>query len=267
MLRAFFIFATVTEATMKPKYDTDWLVNKYENGTRLKYIYFWGNTQHGAEVTKTCFSQWYNSPFIVNGITYNTAEHWMMAKKATLFNNNDLAEKIILCTKPAEAKELGRQVRGFNTQVWDDNKYNIVLTGSIHKFNQNPDLGNFLLNTDNRILVEASPMDCIWGIGMAHDNKDIENLYLWKGQNLLGFALMEARDFLRQHGFFTEVTGLEAPWDKYPGISGYDLFWRMGKGEVYIDTFSKHFDALTDKDKAIYQLYNPEPEDWKDSFY
>lgn len=121
----------------------------------------------------------------------------MMAQKALLFNDQKMFEKIIACNKPAEAKELGRYVTGFDEQVWNESKYEIVKNGNIHKFNQNAALLNYLLNTGDRVLVEASPVDRIWGIGLAQDDEDITNIYTWRGENLLGFALMEVRDFLR----------------------------------------------------------------------
>lgn len=163
-----------------------------------KYVFFWGHQPSKDEtITKTCFSQWWISPFVVEGITYKTAEHWMMAKKAELFNDQEILEKIIQANSPAEAKKLGREVRNYVDSVWLENRYEIVKQGNFHKFNQNPDLKEFLINTKERILVEASPVDSIWGIGMATDHKDINNPEKWRGLNLLGFALMEVRDELK----------------------------------------------------------------------
>jgi ribA/ribD-fused uncharacterized protein len=163
-----------------------------------KFIFFWGHqsTKDGT-ISKTCFSQWWLSSFVVDGIAYKTAEHWMMAKKAELFNDNVVLEKIIQANSPAEAKKLGREVKNYVDAVWLENRYEIVKQGSFHKFNQNSDLREFLINTEDRILVEASPVDAIWGIGMASDHKDIHNPEKWQGLNLLGFALMEVRDELK----------------------------------------------------------------------
>ena len=182
-----------------PIYTIQWLKSKLDIGETVKYIFFWGHTNNsGSTVDKSCFSQWYESPFMVDNITYKTAEHWMMAHKARLFNNEDIFQKIINCTKPGEAKELGRQVTGYDEEIWNEKKFDIVKAGNIYKFHQNPLLADFLLKTGDRVLVEASPVDMIWGIGLAQDDKDVENVDAWKGQNLLGFALMEARDFLRE---------------------------------------------------------------------
>lgn len=253
---------------MQKRYDITWLIDKFESGDTLKYIYFWGNTEKDAiTVSKTCLSQWYEAPFTVNNIRYNTSEHWMMANKALLFNDRITFDRIIKSTKPGEAKELGRQVSGFNDELWREKRFDIVKLGNIHKFNQNSLLGVFLLNTGNRVLVEASPVDKIWGIGMAEDNPDIDNIYAWQGENLLGFVLMEVRDDLRTNGFFEPVANsLIAPWNKYPDIEYQDMFWRMGEGEEYIMQFSNFFNALSERDKMIYQLYNPEPISWTE-FY
>lgn len=187
---------------MKSKYNLSWLENAFENEIPLKYLYFWGHSKSkNQSVTKSCFSQWYKSPFTVNGVTYLTTEHWMMAQKALLFKNHDIYEQIIACKTPAEAKKLGRKVTGFNEDTWKEYRYDIVVTGNLHKFSQNKELETYLLNTNNRILVEASPVDPIWGIGLAQDSKNINNIYAWRGLNLLGFALMEVRDMLSEKDF------------------------------------------------------------------
>jgi ribA/ribD-fused uncharacterized protein len=91
---------------------------------------------------------------------------------------------------------LGRSVVGFDEQLWQQHRYEIVLTGNIAKFAQNKELCTFLLNSKNRILVEASPVDSIWGIGLAADDPLAMNPAMWHGLNLLGFALMEVRSLL-----------------------------------------------------------------------
>jgi ribA/ribD-fused uncharacterized protein len=177
------------------KYSLEKLVT---SNSENKYVFFWGHqSSKDGTITKTCFSQWWISPFEVEGITYKTAEHWMMAKKAELFNDNVVLEKIIQANSPAEAKKLGREVKNYVDSVWLANRYEIVKQGSFHKFNQNSDLREFLISTKERILVEASPVDAIWGVGMASDHKDIHNPEKWQGLNLLGFALMEVRDELK----------------------------------------------------------------------
>lgn len=186
---------------MTPHYNLPWLLQKYDANEPLKYVFFWGHTpKHGETVDKACFSQWYESPFTVEGITYPGTEHWMMAHKALLFNDHEVYEKIIRTSKAAEAKKLGRQIRGFEEPIWNEHRFEIVKQGNIHKFGQHPALGEFLLNTGHRVLVEASPVDAIWGIGLPQDTPQIENPHTWRGLNLLGFALMATRDALRENG-------------------------------------------------------------------
>ena len=168
------------------------------SGNKVKYVYFWGHQNTRSEVSKTCFSQWYESKFIDCGVTYMTAEHYMMAEKAKLFNDNDTYEKIIRASNPGKAKALGREIKGFYESEWEKCRFGIVVKGNMLKFGQNPDLKEYLINTGDRVLVEASPVDRIWGIGLEVDNQKIENPNLWRGLNLLGFALMEVRDVLQQ---------------------------------------------------------------------
>ena len=163
-----------------------------------KFLFFWGHQPNeDGSISKTCFSQWWLSSFEVDNVTYKTAEHWMMAKKAELFKDHAVLEKILQAKSPAEAKKLGRHVMNYHENLWLAARFEIVKEGNNHKFSQNPELKTFLLNTKNRVLVEASPVDAIWGIGMAGDHKDVMNPEKWRGLNLLGFALMEVRDELR----------------------------------------------------------------------
>jgi ribA/ribD-fused uncharacterized protein len=180
-------------------YNLKWLKDKFDKGEVIKYIFFWGHTSSDNQpVGKHVFSQWFYSPFTVDNVEYRTSEHWMMASKAKLFGDKRIYERIITTDKPGEVKELGRQIKNFDQMTWDQKKYEIVTTGNIHKFNQNSSLNDYLLTTGDRILVEASPVDTIWGIGLTHDAKNIENPYTWRGLNLLGFSLMETRDFLQR---------------------------------------------------------------------
>jgi ribA/ribD-fused uncharacterized protein len=167
-------------------------------GKPVKYLLFWGHQKsRDGSVTKSCFSQWWESEFIDEGINYKTAEHFMMAEKAKLFDNVEVYQKIIECKSPAAAKKLGRQVKGFSQEIWRKHRFEIVKKANHLKFSQNPELKDFLLKTKKRVLVEASPVDKIWGIGLASDHNDAQNPKKWKGENLLGFALMEVRDQLQ----------------------------------------------------------------------
>lgn len=180
------------------KYNLEFILQQYQKKSRLKYVFFWGDTERGNEVTKACLSQWYPSIFTVNGNVYKTAEQYMMAQKALLFHDRAIYEEIMVAKHPRQCKALGQKVQHFSQKVWDENKFRIVVDGNMAKFSQNPALKEFLLLTGERVLVEASPYDKIWGIGMTEDNEKVNNPSEWKGLNLLGFALMEVRDRLRE---------------------------------------------------------------------
>lgn len=115
-----------------------------------------------------------------------------------MFGDNEMLESILTAKHPKEMKAYGRAVRNFDKDTWDKECYGIVKRAGLAKFSQNPELGDYLKSTKNRILVEASPRDRIWGIGMGQSNPDAENPMKWRGRNLLGFALTEARDELMQ---------------------------------------------------------------------
>ncbi|MDR2225988.1 MAG: NADAR family protein [Providencia sp.] len=169
------------------------LCKQYRSGKKFKYIFFWGHQTKQHQVTKSCFSQWYPAPFVVDGHRFASAEHFMMEKKARLFGDFEILDKIIHAPNPGAAKAFGREVRGFKQDIWDDNRFEIVVAANMAKFSQNESLKAFLLSTNERVLVEASPVDKIWGIGLAEEAENIENPLTWKGLNLLGFALMEVR--------------------------------------------------------------------------
>jgi ribA/ribD-fused uncharacterized protein len=253
---------------MKQHYDKNWLIEKFENGEDIKFIYFWGHTnKYKEKVGKFCFSQWFESPFQIDDIIYKTSEHWMMAQKALLFNDKAVHERILNSKKPGEAKELGRQVDGFNEEIWNEKRFEIVKFGNIHKFNQNWDFGEYLLGTENRVLVEASPVDAIWGIGLSVESEYINNIYAWRGLNLLGFALMEVRDILREVGHFKPLdNSLLPPWKKFSNVDSQDMFWRMGKGEEYLMQFCKFYQGLPEREKVIFKLTNPAPSAWENVY-
>lgn len=252
----------------RTRYNINWLTESFESGDALKFIYFWGHSDKNKEqIGKFCFSQWFESTFTVGNVTYKTAEHWMMAHKALLFEDYKTYEKIIRCEKPGEAKELGREVLYYDDNLWNERKFDIVKLGNIHKFNQHPPLADYLLQTGNRVLVEASPVDTIWGIGLSQDSEYIDNIYAWRGQNLLGFVLMEVRDFLKGFGRFSDLEhAIQARWLKFPNLDSYDMFWRTGKGDEYLFTFHQFYSKLTEREQKIYQLTNPPPHNWR-QFY
>lgn len=162
-------------------------------------IYFWGHIPEPKKMTAACFSQWYDCNFEVDGIPYHTTEQYMMASKARLFGDDAVFQEIMAAYHPHDYKKLGRKVRNFEPTLWDARKYNIVVEGNIAKFCQNPELKEFLLSTGEAIIVEASPYDKIWGIGMDKDQAMKASVNQWQGENLLGCALMEVRDWINEH--------------------------------------------------------------------
>lgn len=144
-----------------------------------KYVLFWSGI----------YSQWYSAKMTINGETYNTCEQYMMHQKALLFEDEEVANAIMRETNPREQKALGRKVRNFDDQKWKQNCMRFVYEANMAKFTQNPELKSSLLSTGDRILVEASPKDFIWGIGMHYDDEGVDNPANWKGTNLLGQVL------------------------------------------------------------------------------
>ena len=173
------------------------LIDRINHGDRFKYIFFWGHQPNSdGSIGKSCFSQWYEASFELEGCKYLTAEHYMMAEKARLFEDKKILAEILQAKHPGEAKKLGRLVKGFQQEIWLEHRFEIVVRGNLGKFGQNEALKEFLLNTGDRVIVEASPRDRIWGIGLGQNNPQAEDPYQWRGLNLLGFALMEARSLL-----------------------------------------------------------------------
>ena len=174
------------------------LLTAIDQGFQPDYLFFWGHrARRGDRVEKQCLSQWFPSPFTVESIDYPTAEHYMMAEKARLFGDCVACERILSAPHPRDAKKLGREVQGFDNRVWVQHRLEIVVRGNEAKFRQNEALRRFLLDTGQQVLVEASPVDRIWGIGLAEDNPKATNPAEWSGINLLGFALMEVRRQLK----------------------------------------------------------------------
>jgi len=178
----------------KPKYSLDWLLN---GNADAEYVFFW----HSGDITHEpacCFSQWQYSEFETDDGRFTCTEQYMMAQKAEVFEDAETEEKIMNTTSPREMKLLGKQVKNFSQGKWDRLKYSIVLNGNYHKFAQNDDMRNILLSTGNKIIAEASPLDVIWGTGYAKSHEHAASPEKWRGQNLLGFVLMEVRDELRK---------------------------------------------------------------------
>lgn len=175
------------------------LVARMHAGHRVEFLFFWGHQpERAGRIGRGCLSQWWPAPFVVEDVTFASAEHYMMWRKAMLFGDDVSAEQILRASSPRQAKALGRGVRGFDQRRWEACRYEIVVAGSVAKFKQHPDLLGFLLGTGERVLVEASPVDRVWGIGVAAEDPRAKAPGQWRGLNLLGFALTEARATLSE---------------------------------------------------------------------
>lgn len=173
--------------------DRQTIFNQIENGalafnpklTANKFVFFWGATSP--------FSNWHPSTFTANEIIFNDSEQYMMYQKAILFGDFDVAEKILLAKSPRESKSLGRLVKNFDEDVWVKHRVEIMISGCRCKFSQNPALKDALLSTGDGIMVEASPFDTVWGVGLAESDGRIFDQTKWRGLNLLGKALEVVR--------------------------------------------------------------------------
>ena len=152
--------------------------------TTDKFVFFYGGV----------FSQWFYHDMEIDGITYNCAEQYMMAMKAKTFNDTASLTKIMASYDPKEQKAIGRQVKDFDPDMWNCVAKNYVYRANLEKFSG--DLKQYLLETGDRELVEASPYDKIWGIGLAMDNKNLTDKTKWQGTNWLGETLMKVRETL-----------------------------------------------------------------------
>lgn len=142
------------------EYNRDQICVRQGNGEPLEFIFFWkpGNGMYD------CFGQWQPSAFHGGHRTYQYAEQYMMAEKARIFGDDEIHKQIMAAESPAVMKALGQKVKGFRQETWDRLKYAVVCNGNYLKFTQNTDMRETLLATGDKILVEASPLDRIWGI-------------------------------------------------------------------------------------------------------
>ena len=159
------------------------MMKKAAEAKKEKFTFFWAGT----------FSQWAASPFKIDGVAFNTAEQYMMYKKALLFNDFKQAGKIMETSNPRSQKQLGREVIGFDKGRWERYCKQFVYEASFAKFTQNPKMLLELMATEGTSLVEASPQDNIWGIGLAEDDPKAQSRSTWEGKNWLGEILNEVR--------------------------------------------------------------------------
>lgn len=175
-----------------PIYTKKDLIDYILQGNKPEYVLFWGSKGDG--IGKHCLSQFYPIHFVIDSIIYRSAEQYYMAQKALFFNDKEILTKIMKSRSPLEIKKLGRKVANFNQGQWEAVRFEIVVKGNAAKFGQNRKLHEYLKSTKGSILVEASPYDSIWGIGLSENDTEVHDPCQWPGENLLGFALMKVRD-------------------------------------------------------------------------
>lgn len=144
------------------------------------------------------FSNWFPANFEVDGVRYCNTEQHMMAEKAKLFGDKETLALIMAERNPREQKALGRRIKGYDDAKWAEVRLDLVTKGNVAKFTQNADLKKFILGTNDLTIVEASPLDKIWGIGIAEEDDRAFDKSKWEGLNLLGEALMNTRKEIRE---------------------------------------------------------------------
>lgn len=159
-----------------------------------RYTFFWDGP----------FSQWHRSPFQIGGVDYNCAEQYMMAQKAICFNDEASYRKIMATLNPREQKAIGRTVSNFNVERWAERAEEVVFRASYAKFTQNPELRKALNATAGTIIVEASPEDTVWGIGLGEHDPACLTRAKWKGENKLGYIVTMVRDCLQHQDELTQ---------------------------------------------------------------
>ena len=161
------------------------IANYYETDT---HVYFYGSV----------YSQWAMRDMIIDGIKYCTAEQYMMAEKARLFGDDHSLNQIMRSHDPFRQKALGRKVKNFDKDKWEEIARDVVYVANLAKFTQNKDAKQQLLATGDKVIVEASPYDCIWGVGLRCDDPKVLDFKNWRGTNWLGEAIMKVRDELQK---------------------------------------------------------------------
>jgi ribA/ribD-fused uncharacterized protein len=183
----------ITDSVIKDLMERLQMVKLHIQVPEDSFTFFWRTfSNHGY------LSNWYPCKFTLNGTLYNCSEQYMMEQKAILFDDQITKNMIMNANHPREQKSLGRKVKNFDWHVWWEHCERIMMSGILAKFQQNAELAHSLLSTGETILVEASPYDNVWGIGLNATNPRAKDMHRWKGENILGFLLMVVRDCLRE---------------------------------------------------------------------
>ena len=151
---------------------------------------------HNPDEENGYLSNWYLSQFSVDEITFSSMEQYMMYKKAICFQDYDTADRILETEDVSQIKKLGRKVSNYDENSWNGVRQIVVYRGLLEKFGQNDELKKLLLETGDSVLAECAVKDRIWGIGLSMTDPDRMDRACWKGQNLLGYALMMVREAL-----------------------------------------------------------------------
>lgn len=151
---------------------------------------------HNPDEMNGYLSNWYMSDFVADDIKFTSMEQYMMYKKAQLFNDKEIMQEILSIDNVGKIKMLGRSVKNYDEVMWNGVRQIVVYEGLYAKFSQNESLREKLLATENDILAECAVSDCIWGIGLAMNDDKRLSTEEWRGQNLLGFAIMQVREKL-----------------------------------------------------------------------
>lgn len=151
---------------------------------------------HNPNEENGYLSNWYPSIFALNGITFSSIEQYMMYRKAVCFGDEKVAAQILATEDVAEIKALGRLVSGYDENLWNGVRQIVVYEGLLAKFSQNSDLREQLKDTGQAFLAECAVKDRIWGVGLSMHDPNRLDLAKWRGQNLLGYALMMVRERL-----------------------------------------------------------------------
>ena len=152
---------------------------------------------HNPDEPNGWLSNWYLSPFASDGLHFSSMEQYMMHRKALCFQDADAAQEILSTDSVGKIKALGRAVRNYDDLIWNGLRQIAVYQGLLEKFRQNEDLRAALLGTGDAVLAECAVRDRIWGIGLSMKDERRFQMEAWRGQNLLGFALMMVRGNLQ----------------------------------------------------------------------
>jgi ribA/ribD-fused uncharacterized protein len=195
-------------------------LKKRSNTEEFEYLYFWrAVSDPGGRIGVGCFSQWWPAPFSIGEQEFPTAEHFMMHSKAVLFEDMERADEILNTESCEEVKRIGGEVENFDEQLWTEHRFAVVLRGNLAKFSQNQPLKEYIMSTTEKIIVEASPVDPVWGIGLSEEEARKTPPSEWKGLNLLGFALMRTRSLLEcGQEYVSEFLNVGSPG--FPPASG-----------------------------------------------